>query len=65
MNEFMRAWSRTVRRVHELPGRARAHARTAEAYSGEAYRRLMAVKAAYDPDNALRFAFPIPPAVAG
>lgn len=66
MDEFKRALEPHLSGVYmNFLGAHEAHARTAEAYSGEAYRRLMAVKAAYDPDNALRFAFPIPPAVAG
>jgi hypothetical protein len=36
--------------------------RTREAYSPETYRRLMTLKATYDPDNLFRFSFGIPPA---
>jgi hypothetical protein len=36
--------------------------RTREAYPSETYRRLVALKAKYDPDNLFRFSFGIPPA---
>jgi hypothetical protein len=36
--------------------------RTREAYPPETYRRLMALKARYDPENRFRFSFGIPPA---
>ncbi|NLE53080.1 MAG: hypothetical protein GX613_16905, partial [Chloroflexi bacterium] len=43
-------------------GAYEAQEQTVNAYSQDAYRRLTAVKAAYDPDNLFRFSFPIPPA---
>ena len=36
--------------------------RTPDAYLPDSYRRLMAVKASYDPENLFRFGFNIPPA---
>jgi FAD/FMN-containing dehydrogenase len=38
-----------------------ARERTPDAYLPENYRRLMAIKAQYDPDNFFRFSFDIPP----
>jgi len=43
-------------------GGAEARARTQDAYSEGTYRRLMAIKARYDPDNVFRYAFAINPA---
>jgi hypothetical protein len=42
-------------------GGKEARARTRDAYSAESYRRLMALKARYDPDNLFRFGYDIPP----
>ncbi len=41
---------------------AEAADRTQDAYLPDSYRRLMAIKASYDPENLFRFGFNIPPA---
>ena len=38
-----------------------AQARVADAFSPEAFRRLQALKAVWDPDDRFRYAFAIPP----
>jgi hypothetical protein len=42
-------------------GKDEADEHTVDAFSTEAYHRLQRVKAAYDPENFFRFAYPVPP----
>ena len=41
-------------------GANEAAGRTKDAYAQEAYERLMAIKAQYDPDNQFRYSFNVP-----
>ncbi len=62
MAEFKQALAPHLAGVYmNFLGGAEARARTQDAYSEATYRRLMAIKARYDPDNVFRYAFAIDP----